>query len=50
MRTGKGVVAEVKKTAVFFAGSALNKCRTVTNVGGALSHLGRDMEFIFHVM
>lgn len=44
MKAGEGLAAEVKKTAVFFAGSALNKCRTVTNVGGALSHLGLDME------
>lgn len=47
MKAGKGLVAEVKKTAVFFTGSALNKCRTVTNVGGELSHLGRDMDYLF---
>lgn len=50
MKTGKGLVAEVKKMAIFFTGPALNKCRTVTSFGGALSHLGRNMEFVFHVI
>ena len=50
MKTGEGLAAEVKKTAVFFAGSALNKCRTVTNVGEALSHLGRNMKYIFMLL
>ena len=49
MSTGKGLVAEAKETAVLFAGSTLNKCRTVTNGGGALSHLGKDMACFFHV-
>ncbi len=49
MNTGKGLVAEANEAAALLAGPALNKCRTVTNVGGALSYLGKDMALLFHV-